>query len=86
MMGAKYISDHTRFIAELKRQNPRMEEGQRKGRALLWDKRVDLDEQRRQQAAEVPQPAYPYQNFVGPLPGTQATDTVTPGTPADNKN
>ena len=58
-----YVSDHTLFIAELKAKNPGMEEGQRAGRALLWDKPpVSLDEQDRQRASAVKQHAYVYQN------------------------
>lgn len=67
---ASYESDHTKFIRELKQKNPQMEEGQRKGRALLWDKLIDREAQRRYQEAEVPQQPYVYQNHVGPLPGT----------------
>ena len=60
---AGYESDHTKFIRELKKKNPRMEEGQQKGRALLWDKQIDRDAQHRyQEAGEVPQQGYVYQD------------------------
>lgn len=88
-MGAKYISDHTLFIAELKKKNPQVEEGQREGRSIFWDKRVDRDEARRFQQSELQQPAYVYQNYVGPSrdPNDKSpADTVTPGTPATNKS
>ena len=65
---ASYESEHTKFIRELKKQNPQIEEGQQIGQALLWDKQVDRDAQRRYQEAEVPQKAYVYQDHVGPTP------------------
>ncbi len=58
-----YESEHTLFIKELKAKNPGMEEDQRAGRALLWDKApVSLDEQDKGNAARVKQQAYVYQN------------------------
>ncbi|CAG9253091.1 DUF3460 family protein [Paraburkholderia unamae] len=60
-----YQSDITQFITQLKQQKPQLEEQQRKGRALLWDKQpIDLDERERQQASRVRQTPYVYyQNF-----------------------
>lgn len=60
-----YQSDVTQFLNQLKQQRPDLEEQQRKGRALLWDKEpIDLDERARQQQARVPQTPYVYyQNF-----------------------
>lgn len=60
-----YQSDITQFINQLKQQTPQLEEQQRKGRALLWDKQpIDLDERERQQASRVKQTSYVYyQNF-----------------------
>ena len=60
-----YQSDITQFLNQLKQQKPQLEEQQRKGRALLWDKQpVDLDERERQQASRVKQMPYVYyQNF-----------------------
>ncbi len=58
-----YESEHTKFIAELKKKNPAIEEGQRQGRALLWDKApIPLAEQERTAEARVKQQAYVYQN------------------------
>ena len=85
-MGARYVSEHTKFIADLKQQNPLMEEGQREGRSIFWDKRIDLDELKRFHEAEVQQPAYAYQNYVGPPRDPQPCDVVTPGTPSSNKS
>lgn len=58
-----YESEHTKFIAELKAKNPGIEEGQRAGRALLWDKApTSLAEQDTTAASRVRQQAYVYQN------------------------
>ena len=58
-----YESEHTLFIKALKEKNPGIEEGQRAGRALLWDKPpISLSEQERQLASAVKQQAYVYQN------------------------
>ena len=58
-----YESEHTLFIKELKAKNPGMEEGQRAGRALLWDKApTTLAEQDKAAEARVKQQAYVYQN------------------------
>lgn len=57
-----YESDITLFLKSLKEQKPHLEESQREGRALLWEKRpIDLDEFARAQAAKVPQKPYVYQ-------------------------
>ncbi|MFD1557931.1 DUF3460 family protein [Paraburkholderia silviterrae] len=60
-----YQSEITQFLNQLKEQKPYLDEQQRKGRALLWDKQpVDLDERERQQASRVKQTSYVYyQNF-----------------------
>lgn len=58
-----YQSEHTKFIAALKEQNPAIDAGQVAGRALLWDKApVSLDEQERLKASRLRQQAYVYQN------------------------
>jgi hypothetical protein len=58
-----YESEHTKFIAELKASNPAIEEGQRIGRALLWDKApIPLAEQDSAAESRVRQQAYVYQN------------------------
>ncbi|WP_250513043.1 DUF3460 family protein [Caballeronia sp. INDeC2] len=60
-----YQSDITQFINQLKEQKPSLEEEQRRGRALLWDKQpIDLDERSTQQKSRVSQTPYVYyQNF-----------------------
>lgn len=58
-----YVSEFTQFLSQMKQQNPAIEEGQRAGRARLWDKEpIDLDHQRRAQESRVPQSAYVYQS------------------------
>lgn len=59
----RYESEFTRFLKELKQKNPQLEEEQRSGRALLWDKPlIDLDTQQRTKESAVRQQAYVYQN------------------------
>ncbi len=58
-----YVSDHTKFIEELKAKTPGMEERQLEGRALLWDKLpISLDEEARIKESRLRQNAYPYQS------------------------
>ena len=62
---SSYESDHTLFIKALKEKNPGIDEDQRKGRALLWDKApVSLSEQERQMESAIKQQAYVYQNKI----------------------
>ena len=56
-----YKSDVTSFIEELKARKPSLEEEQLAGRALLWDKAIDREAQKRYEAARVPQQPYVYQ-------------------------
>lgn len=59
----RYESEFTRFIKDLKQKNPKLEEEQRAGRALLWDKpSIDLDTQKKTKESSVKQQAYVYQN------------------------
>ncbi|MBI3285779.1 MAG: DUF3460 family protein [Burkholderiales bacterium] len=56
-----YESEATQFINGLKLANPKMEQGQRDGRALLWDKApIDLEATQRAQESRVKQQAYVY--------------------------
>jgi hypothetical protein len=58
-----YESEFTLFIKQLKQERSGLEESQRLGRALLWDKEpVALDAQERTKASRVAQQAYVYQN------------------------
>jgi hypothetical protein len=56
-----YTSDATNFINQLKTDKPGLEQSQRNGRSLLWDKQIDLGLQTEADAAEVPQQPYVYQ-------------------------
>ena len=56
-----YTSDVTSFIEQLKAARPTLEEEQRAGRALLWDKKLSLDEQAAFKAGRVAQKPYVYQ-------------------------
>jgi hypothetical protein len=60
-----YTSEITQFIEELKARKPSLEAEQRAGRALLWDRPIDRDEQAEYDAARVPQKAYVYQTEPG---------------------
>ena len=55
-----YKSDVTTFIEELKAAKPTLEDEQRAGRALLWDKPIDREAQAEWRAARVPQKPYVY--------------------------
>ncbi|MDP3785566.1 MAG: DUF3460 family protein [Undibacterium sp.] len=58
-----YQSEATQFINGLKAANPQLEQSQRDGRALLWDKApIDLDTQERTLDSGIKQQAYVYQN------------------------
>jgi hypothetical protein len=59
---AHYESDITQFLRLLKEERPHLEEGQRHGRALLWEKDpIDLDEMNRVKESRVKQKPYVYQ-------------------------
>ena len=56
-----YHSEATQFIDKLKSARPKLEAQQREGRALLWDKNLDRNEQQEFKNAKVAQGAYVYQ-------------------------
>ena len=56
-----YKSEVTQLIDELKAKKPTLEQEQRDGRALLWDKPVDRSAQADYRASRVAQQAYVYQ-------------------------
>ena len=66
MFGKKiktgYESDATRMIRELLAEQPAIVDEQKQGRALWWDRRLDLDLLRRERESRVAQKAYVYQN------------------------
>ncbi|HXA46136.1 MAG TPA: DUF3460 family protein [Burkholderiaceae bacterium] len=58
-----YESEASQFINQLKKKNPQLEESQRAGRALLWDKEpIDLDQRKRADESRIDQQPYVYQN------------------------
>lgn len=61
MIDKSYQSDITQFLQDLKAKKPEIEAQQREGRAQLWDRTLDLDEQARYRASRVAQQGYVYQ-------------------------
>ena len=56
-----YKSDVTQFIEQLKQAQPTLEDEQKRGRALLWDRPIDREAQADWRVARVPQQPYVYQ-------------------------
>ncbi len=56
-----YTSDITSFIDELKAKKPTLEDEQRRGRSIWWDRRVDLQAETEYEDARVRQQPYVYQ-------------------------
>lgn len=56
-----YKSEVTQFLDDMKVKKPNLEEEQRTGRAIFWDKRVDREAQEEWREARVPQQPYVYQ-------------------------
>jgi hypothetical protein len=56
-----YKSDVTAFIEELKANRPTLEDEQRAGRSLLWERRIDLTAQAEDRESRIPQQPYVYQ-------------------------
>jgi hypothetical protein len=56
-----YTSDVTAFIEQLKAKRPTLEEEQRRGRALLWDRQVDRVAAADHRDSRVDQQPYVYQ-------------------------
>ena len=55
-----YKSEVTSFIEELKAKKPTLEDEQRAGRSLLWEKRIDLEAQTESRESRVAQQPYVY--------------------------
>ena len=55
-----YQSETTQFINQMKTQKPELDAQQQAGRALLWDKKIDLAEQERLLESKEANRAYPY--------------------------
>jgi hypothetical protein len=61
-MAKIYESDITRFLRELKAARPELDQQQREGRARLWDRSLDAEQQARWQEARIAQKPYVYQS------------------------
>lgn len=59
-----YESEFTKFMREFKQQRPELEAEQRRSRAIWWDRKQDLETQKREKESRVKQQAYVYQNKV----------------------
>ncbi|MEO8100925.1 MAG: DUF3460 family protein [Betaproteobacteria bacterium] len=57
---AMYESDITQFIRDLMDKNPQLKELQKQNRATWWDRKVDFQEVKRQEASEAPKQPYAY--------------------------
>jgi hypothetical protein len=57
---AIYESEHTKFMREMLVRHPEWAEDQLVGRALLWDRKVDLAEQKTLRESSEPNRSYPY--------------------------
>jgi hypothetical protein len=70
VMHARYYeSDVTRLLRDMLAAHPEIEQSQREGRALFWDRKVDFEALERERQSEVPMKGYPYDSTV-PEPRT----------------
>ena len=56
-----YTSEVTAFIEQLKTKRPTLQEEQRRGRSLLWDRQIDPNAEAYYAEGRVPQQPYVYQ-------------------------
>jgi hypothetical protein len=56
-----YQSDFTQFMNDYLQQHPEVENQRRELRLTWWDRKVDLDDQKRWKASQVQQKPYVYQ-------------------------
>jgi hypothetical protein len=57
---AQYESDVTKFIRDLLDKNPEMRVEQKENRATWWDKKLDLEQIKRNEQSEAPKQPYAY--------------------------
>ena len=62
---ALYESEHTKFMREMLLKNPQWIEDQRVGRAIFWDKKTDLNEQKANRESREAHRSYPYDVSFG---------------------
>jgi hypothetical protein len=65
-----YVSDFSRFMDGFLEAHPEAREDQRRGRALYWDHRINLEEQEKLAADSVPADGYYY--FAPPRSAARA--------------
>jgi hypothetical protein len=65
-----YESDVTKFIRDLLEKQPELKDLQKANRATWWDKKLDADQLRRNDASEAPKAPYAY--FPLPTPAESA--------------
>lgn len=72
-MDRAYVSEFTQFIDQFVEEHPEVVEDQRVGRALYWDKKLDLAEQEKAEQAEEPGDGYGFyaSAWTGKDKGTQ---------------
>ena len=56
-----YTSEVTAFIDQLKTKRPALQDEQRRGRSLLWDRQINADAEADYAEGRVPQQPYVYQ-------------------------
>ena len=61
MSKKNYESDVTLFLKQLKKDKPDLQAKQVAGRARLWDKDINAEQQEQFKASRVPQSPYVYQ-------------------------
>ncbi len=59
-----YTSEATDFLEALKQQRPELDLAQRQGRALLWDKRIDREQQAELRAGRIAPTGYVYYAYT----------------------
>jgi len=74
-----YVSDHTKFIRDLIEKKPDLPAKQREGRAIWWDKKVDLDALKRAREARVPIRGYAYYPLTEPAGDGQSSPSQEAG-------
>ena len=57
---AMYESEITKFVREMLDKQPALKELQKHNRATWWDKQLDADQLKRNDASEAPQAPYAY--------------------------
>jgi hypothetical protein len=62
---ALYESEHTVFMREMMAKHPEWAEDQLVGRALLWDRKIDLAEQQALRESSEANRPYPYDVHFG---------------------